>query len=80
MRNAFRYILISILFFSTFGFVEQSAIASKMPTEVIVSTGAQEGIVLDPIVETTAHEASAEHEGPHIPAPKGKIIEGWSIG
>lgn len=63
--------------------------ASKTPTEVTATSHVDEEISIDSIVEAATHEASveaatheasSEHEGPHIPTPKGKIIEGWSIG
>ena len=82
MRTLSRLILVSLFTFLTFGFVEQSAMAApttpeSAATAVVeqVTTEAMHGIPPSEL----PHEMSP-HEGPHIPAPKGKVIEGWSTG
>lgn len=65
MQKFFRFILASTFIISTFGFVEQSALASPSA---------------DPhAIITEASEHAEEHSGPHIPAPKGDIIEEITI-
>lgn len=82
MRKLLRLILVSFFMTLTFGFVEGTAIASSTPEQAatdIVDVITTEALAPSVHEETSTHETTA-HEGPHIPAPKGKIIEGWSIG
>lgn len=82
MRKLLRLILVSFFMTLTFGFVEGTAIASSTPEQAatdIVDVITTEALTPSVHEETSTHETTA-HEGPHIPAPKGKIIEGWSIG
>ena len=82
MRTLSRLILVSLFTFLTFGFVEQSAMAASTRSESAASATAEQvtsETMDEKMLQNASHEMSA-HEGPHIPAPKGKIIEGWSIG
>lgn len=69
MQKFFRIILASTFVISTFGFVEQSALAAT------VSNVSHEIAAIDAAKQTQ----SEAHDGPHIPAPKGDIIEGLSV-
>ena len=71
MKNIFRYIVILLSAFAVFLPVEQSAIARESQTQAWeVSTHPP---------EMSSHESRTSHEWPHIPAPKGAIIEWWSV-
>lgn len=80
MRSTYRYILVSTFLLSGFFGVEQTAVASSAeptPTEhaeVLSVEAHSEGAA------TNTDHGDAAHDGPHIPAPKWDIIEGWMIG
>ncbi len=85
MQYVLRYILITILFISAFGFVEQSAMATTVTPESAANTVVDQVTVeamasSDHLESAITSEATTEHGGPHIPTPKGEIIEGWTIG
>lgn len=82
MRTLFRLILVSLFAVSTFGFVESTAIAAN-PEDIansIVEEVTNEAMTTTVHGEATPAHENAEHEGPHIPAPKGDVIHGWEIG
>lgn len=83
MRSTYRLILLSFFLFSGFVGVEQTAVAAPeesapvqadvMVVETVAQTDSVEAVL-------AVENAGAEHEWPHIPAPKWDVIEGWSIG
>jgi F0F1-type ATP synthase membrane subunit a len=72
MRTFFRIILASVFAFLMFGVTESTVMAS----EAVHIAPIHEDI----IVSSEAVSHTEEHSGPHIPAAKGDVIEGWSIG
>jgi F0F1-type ATP synthase membrane subunit a len=71
MKIFIRYILIAFSIALAMLPVEQSAMANQVDKEIVVNT-------LSSWNEKTSHEGGKEW--PHIPAAKGDIIDGWSIG
>lgn len=79
MKTILRYILLFVSAFLVFLPVEQSAMAAQdheVSSSVELHTE-KSSLAKDAHVDTTHEEA---HEWPHIPTPKGAVIEGWSIG
>ncbi|GAB0174451.1 MAG: hypothetical protein HHAS10_03300 [Candidatus Altimarinota bacterium] len=90
MRRTYRTILALLFLFSGFIGVEQTAVATESHSDVvIVKESPEKEMIVNPEdhkskipqgEHSDSHDLSEEHEGPHIPAPKGDIIEGWNIG
>lgn len=78
MKTLFRYILLFLSAFLVFLPVEQSAMAT-----VVHEESSSEALHTEKAWATDMHADATHadaHEGPHIPAPKGAIIEGWTVG
>jgi hypothetical protein len=73
MRKFFRLILASVFAFLMFGMAENTAMATKVTTDLVGISDPRGDMI-------TTEDHGSGYDGPHIPAPKGDIIEGWTIG
>jgi F-type H+-transporting ATPase subunit a len=76
MKILIRYILMFLSFFAIVMPIEQSAMATEATVEISENMASVHQMDRSKIPV----EHTKSHEGPHIPGPKGDIIEGWSIG
>lgn len=79
MRSTYRLILATLFILSGFIWIEQTAVATELSNTSIAD---QKLSTTENVEEkmTQGEHKGTQHEWPHIPAPKGDIIEGWSIG